>query len=116
MLRKLWKARLAEWLFGSGVAIACLVPVVARPSVAGGLGLCSGSFVELCTNTSTGEPCQTVPGDPTMTHACMWSPWYPGLSASGYPVRYGVQCPAGCTLANRGVGGEGCSISNSCYY
>ena len=111
MLRKLWTAKLGEWLFGSGVALACLVPVVARPSVAAGFFDCAASSMEPCTNVSTGEPCQTVPGDPTKTHACEFIPGDIGR------VRVeGVQCPPGCALPDGSSGGTACSANNSCYY
>ena len=124
MLRKLWKAKLGEWLFASGLALAFLVPVLAKPSLAGGKGDkggCTGSFMASCLDKN-GNPCVSVPGDLTMVDACVVDyvidgppdPYPPPFGAAG------VLCPQNCTTGYNGPDqytlGVQCSVNNSCYY
>ena len=110
-MRKLWSAKLGEWLFGAGVATACLVPVAANSSVWGGIEyICDGSHMELCYDGQS-HPCQTVSGDPTMFDACVID-----TGNSGYHTAVTYQCPVGCSTAHGGPGTWHCSYADSCYY
>ena len=92
MLRKLWTARVGEWLFGSGVAAACLVPVAASPSVGGGLVKCISSHTEVCTNNSTGQHCITDSSTDPDRNGSFQEPLpagtYTGVGANPFSIDY----------------------------
>src|SRR5436309_1943979 len=72
-LRKLWSSKLGEWLFGSGVAIACIAPIGANASVSGGFLACTGAGMSQCLDNNTGGPCTGLSGDgskPLMYESC----------------------------------------------
>jgi hypothetical protein len=117
-LRKLWSAKLAEWLFGSGVAIACLAPLEASSFVKGGEEFtCSGAQMGDCYDNNTEMPCSNPSGDgsdPTMYEACAT------IYESGGPGVYtgsNWTCGEGCDFLNHASQGTHCSVNTqNCYY
>jgi hypothetical protein len=114
-LRKLWTAKLGEWLFGTGVAIACIAPIGANASTLGGKLHCSGSEMMLCLDNTTGLPCTNASGDgtdPTMYEACGTQI---GAGDGGWPTIPRWRCATGCGIA--AFQGSQCSVNVlDCYY
>jgi hypothetical protein len=114
-LRKLWTAKLGEWLFGTGVAVACIVPIGASASTTGGFLMCAGSEMLQCLDNTTGLPCSNLSGDgsdPTMLDACGT---LPGEGSGMYPSAAKWKCAVGCN--NGALEGHDCSVNNAgCYY
>jgi hypothetical protein len=114
-LRKLWSAKLAEWLFGTGVAIGCLAPIGTNVSASGGFLGCIGSSMMECYDDNTGLPCSVLAGDgsdDTMWEACGTTLGAPG---GAWPTGSNWKCGAGCN--NGAEEGAHCSVNTqNCYY
>jgi hypothetical protein len=115
-LRKRWVAKLAEWLFGSSVAAACLAPIVASPSItAGEIYLCWTAQMCPCVDSSTGAPCSNPSGDgsqPHMFHTCTALAGDLGALSGTY-----FTCAAGCQSSCYGFEGRNCAVNKAnCYY
>jgi hypothetical protein len=117
-LRKRWVAKLAEWLFGSSVAAACLAPIVANASIAAGELECSGASMCLCVDDTTGLQCSNPSGDgsqPHMFHTCTA---FIGEGGVWEGIGTYFTCATGCHTSCPGFEGRNCSsgFDQNCYY
>jgi hypothetical protein len=113
-LRKRWVAKLAEWLFGSSVAAACLAPIVANASIRAGELECSGASMCLCLDDTTGLQCSNPSGGQRhMYHTCTAI-----IGAGGAMEGEYLTCATGCHSACLGYQGRNCSsgFDQNCYY
>jgi hypothetical protein len=117
-LRKRWVAKLAEWLFGSSVAAACLAPIVANASIKGGDEFfCLGAAMCQCLDDTTGLDCSNPSGDgsqPHMFHTCTA---LESSEGAGVPDGKYFTCAVGCHSACAGWQGQNCTHNPiNCYY
>jgi hypothetical protein len=117
-LRRRWAAKLAEWLFGSSLAAACLAPIVANAPIRAGELECSGASMCPCIDDATGLPCSNPSGDgsqPHMFHSCVAFLGAGGVMGGNY-----FMCATGCSPSckyEEGFEGRNCShYPANCYY
>jgi hypothetical protein len=109
-LRKFWRPKLGEWVFGSAVALGSIAPSVALSGLLGGTvggTACNSSLNQWCVKpTGTPPPLCNAP-----MGVCMSSTTGTGTVIPGT----GGACPAGCVPPAGYVLGN-CSVGNNCYY
>ena len=107
--RQLWTPKVGEWVFGSAMAVASVVPAAVPGDLEGGCVACQGAREVLCTNPSNpNDPCTNGLGMHSTCAAIAWSSGPAGC----YRSNIGLACPTGCVPTTR----SGCTYNNTCYY